>query len=101
MNNLEIICTLVGLTFTFLVMVGGIFIFFMSRLDKRFEAIDHRFEAIDKRFDAIDRRFEKIEAKLDTLCDRVSRIEGHLYRFNYVVQELPYKPEFTISSGSK
>lgn len=99
MNNLEIICTIAGTFFTFFLMLGGMFSFFMKRLDKKFDAIDRRFDTIDRRFETIDRRFEKIETKLETITDRVSRIEGHLYRFNYVVQEPVYRPEFTITSG--
>ena len=67
--------------------IGGGLIFVMNSLRRQFDKIDARFDKIDARFDRIDERFIKIETQLNRIevnhGERLSRIEGTLYRFYY------------------
>lgn len=78
----------IGIFIAFLVCMGAMFKFFMSRLDRRFEAIDKRFEKIDSRFDKVDARFDELEKKFDTRC---TRIEEKIDDLTQKVHELDLK----------
>lgn len=58
--------------------VAAMFVFWVKRLDKKFEKIDERFEKIDRRFEKIDEKFEKVQQRFDridlTLADHGERL---------------------------
>ena len=55
--------------------MGAMFKFMWSRIDKKFEAIDKRFEAIDRKFEMIIEELKEIKIAIQDLNVRVSRLE--------------------------
>lgn len=68
-----------------LAIIGGMFKWIWSRIDKKFDVMEKRFESIDKRFelvfqrfDLVDQKFDKVFSVLNQQGQRLSRIEGYL-----------------------
>jgi t-SNARE complex subunit (syntaxin) len=62
----------------FLGLIGAMFKFLWTRIDRQFDKIDQRFEKIDQRFEKIDQRFERLEQKLDQRFDGLQAQIAHL-----------------------
>jgi chaperonin cofactor prefoldin len=71
MNLYEIITIVLS---TSLIM-GAMFKFMWSRIDKRFEGVEKRFEGIDRRFEMLIEELKEIKVSIQDLNVRVSRLE--------------------------
>lgn len=52
-------------------------VYYMNRIDKRFDKMDARFEKLENK---MDNKFEEVRNDIHLVSDRVSRIEGQLTR---------------------
>ena len=55
---------------------------------KRLDGHDERFEQIDARFDQIDERFNRVDSDIYDLKDSVTKIEGHIGRYEIRAQNI-------------
>ena len=68
----------------------GLFLFFNSQIDRRFNQVDARFDRLEDRVDRLEARFDRLEDKIDRIQEQIIVLERRIAELEQRVAKLDW-----------